>query len=1222
MSAAQTEIGWEFWIDRGGTFTDIVARDPLRRLHTKKLLSDRPEAYVDAAVFGIRAIMREAGAGDGRIDSVRMGTTVATNALLERRGVPTALVITAGLGDVIRIGTQQRPDLFAIDIKLPDMLYSTVVEATERVAVDGKVIVPLDEARLRVDLLATKARGIKSVAVVFLHGYRHSRHEQRAAAIARELGFEHVSVSHRVSPLIRIVPRGDTTLVDAYLTPVLRRYVETLERELRELSPQTELLFMQSHGGLSEAAHFDGKDSLLSGPAGGIVGMARTAVDAGFEHVIGFDMGGTSTDVSLFSGTFARTTHALIGGVRIAVPMLGIHTVAAGGGSIIKYESGRLQVGPDSAGAHPGPVAYRNGGPLTITDANVLLGRIQPEHFPAVFGDTNRESLDAAAVERAFAELAATVAHDTGHAVTPEALAEGALEIAVLRMAEAIKQISIKRGLDLAEFTLASFGGAGGQHACQVAEALGVRTILIHPLAGVLSAYGVGIADLRVVLRESLEEPLEPATLPGVAAAFTRIEARGRAGIDSQRVRLERIRIERRLLLKLAGSDTTIALAWSPDLGFAELLATFEKRYVEHFGFGLAATNTAIVVESIEIEVVGEREPNPIDMGSAVHAQRSTRQRRVRVGGRWMEIPVHERDTLAAGTQVDGPALIVEANATTLIQPHWRAEVDRNANLILEHFAPESRRVVVSATTSVDPILLEVLNNAFMGVAEQMGLVMQGAAHSVNIKERMDFSCAVFDRSGNLIANAPHVPVHLGSMGATVKAVLEITGGLERGSSYVSNDPYRGGTHLPDVTVVTPVHSRSGESLEFIVASRAHHADIGGKTPGSMPPTSTTLDEEGVIIDCLEVVRRGEFREDATRRAFLSGRYPTRNVEQNIADLKAQIAANARGGAELHRLIERFGTDTVLAYVSHMYANAEQCVRRAIDRLNPGSFEVALDSGDVIAVRVTVARDHEHVMLDFAGTSPESRGNLNAPTAVATSAVLYAFRTLVDVDIPLNAGCLAPIEIRLPENCLLNPKRPAAVVGGNVETSQRITDAVFAALGVLASSQGTMNNLTFGNERYQYYETLCGGAGASATANGASAVHTHMTNSRLTDPEVLELRFPVRLLRFGIRRGSGGNGTFRGGDGCIREIQFLEPMHVAILSNCRRVAPFGLAGGDDAMLGRNALVRASGEVVALGGTAEVDVGSGDRIVIETPGGGGFGQPPADRSDANSRQPAS
>jgi len=1203
-------VGWQFWIDRGGTFTDVVARRPDGTLIARKLLSESPERYADAAIAGIDRILAEAGESPGAyggVDAVKMGTTVATNALLEREGEATVLVITGGFGDALRIGYQQRPRLFDREIRLPESLYTRVVEVDERIDSDGRVITPLDEDALRRDLTKAASDGYSSAAIVFMHGYRHHRHELLAERIARELGFTQISVSHRVGALAKLVARGDTTVADAYLSPVLRRYIDRVATTLGD----TRLLFMQSNGGLAESMHFRGKDSVLSGPAAGVVGMVQTALAADRRRLIGFDMGGTSTDVSLYDGVFERTLDSVVAGVRIQAPMMKIHTVAAGGGSVIDLVDGRLRVGPESAGADPGPCCYRKGGPLTVTDANLLLGRIQPDHFPAVFGPDADLPLDRPAVQAAFEALRSRVLADSGQDLPVDQIAEGCLRIAVERMAQAIKQISIQRGYDVTDFTLCCFGGAAGQHACDVADALGMRDVLIHPLAGVLSAYGMGLADLRQIRHEAVERPLTDEALASVGERFTLLESAADEALERQGADPATIRHERFLLVRYAGTDTPLELP----AGEAEQVAeAFDGAHRRQFGF---AEDRDRIVEAIALESTA---PGGGSAGRiAAPAQRGTPEalcsRPVYMDGRWQDTPVYARATLAPGVSIKGPALVVEDNATSVVRPEWRLSCDELGNLTLERSGRRERQTGLG--TEADPILLEVFNNLFMHIAEQMGVVLEKTAHSVNIKERLDFSCALFDSAGGLVANAPHMPVHLGSMGDSVRMVIrEFAGDMSPGDSFVLNAPYGGGTHLPDVTVVTPCYaSEDDEAPLFFVASRAHHADIGGITPGSMPPNSRRIDEEGVLIPCQALVRGGRFLEKEMRTILASGPYPARNPDRNIADLRAQLAANARGQKEVARMLAQFGSETVCAYMAHVQDNAEEAVRRAISSLSSGSFTYPMDDGSHIGVSVTVDESARSARVDFSSTSLQSDDNFNAPLSVCRAAVLYVFRTLVDHDIPMNEGCLRPLELIVPEGTLLNPRPPAAVVAGNVETSQCVVDALYGALGVMAASQGTMNNVTFGNDRYQYYETVCGGAGAGPGFAGASAVHTHMTNSRLTDPEVLEWRYPVLLRRFAIRRGSGGEGRYRGGDGAIREIEFREPMSAAVLSGHRCVPPFGMAGGGDGMVGRNRVLREDGERVELGPTGSVEARPGDILVVETPGGGGYGKANGARGNA-------
>lgn len=1199
--------GWRFWIDRGGTFTDIVARAPDGRLETRKLLSDNPEQYADAAVEGLRRIL-DADPGPlpaGRVEAIRMGTTVATNALLERKGEPTVLAITRGFGDALRIGWQSRPDIFARHIVLNEQLHDRVVEIGERVRADGTVEQPLDEARARADLAAAHAAGLRAIAIVLMHGWRFTAHETRLAEIAREVGFEQVSVSHEVGALIKLIGRGDTTVADAYLSPILRAYVDRVGADLGEATP---LLFMQSSGGLTAAGAFRGKDAILSGPAGGVVGMAETARAAGFDRVIGFDMGGTSTDVSHFAGDYERTSDAVVAGVRLRAPMLSIHTVAAGGGSICRFDGSRLRVGPESAGAVPGPAAYRRGGPLTVTDCNIMLGKLRPDQFPAVFGPDGDQPLDADAVREKFETLAVEVGEATGRETTPEALAEGFVTIAVQNMAEAIKSVSIQRGYDVTRYVLNCFGGAGGQHACLVADALGMTRVMLHPFAGVLSAWGMGLAEVRAIRQATVAAPLEPA---GDGALSRRIEALGaeaRGQLAAQGHAGRSVAVLLRAEIKFAGSDTPLSVPFGPA---GEMRAAFEALHRRRFGF--FADDKTLVVETLEAEAVAasDQPASTSFAGGSGGPPAVVARVPVRMAGADHDTPVYRRDDFGPGAVVDGPAVILEETGTTVLEPGWRATADDALNLILARVAPLPARAAVG--TDADPILLEVFNSRFMAAAEQMGEALRATAYSVNIKERLDFSCAVFDAAGALIANAPHIPVHLGSMGESIRTVIRSRGGgadgrgMKRGDVYMLNAPYNGGTHLPDITVIMPVFLEADDAPAFFVAARGHHADVGGTTPGSMPPSSRTVEEEGVLIDDFLLIDAGRLRDAETRALFASGRYPSRNVDQNMADLKAQVASCARGADELARMVGEFGREVVAAYMAHIQDNAEEAVRRAIAALKPGAFELEMDDGAVIRVRIDVDAESRSAVVDFTGTSGQRPNNFNAPLSITRAATLYVFRTLVDDAIPLNEGCLKPIRLIVPEGSMLNPRYPAAVVAGNVETSQAVVDCLYGALGVLAGSQGTMNNFTFGDEARQYYETIAGGSGAGPGFDGAPAVQTHMTNSRLTDPEVLETRFPVLLEEFSIRRGSGGAGANRGGDGAVRRVRFLEPLTAAILSNHRRTAPFGAAGGEDGAVGVNRIERANGARETLGSTAEVEMAAGDVIVIETPGGGGYGK---------------
>ncbi len=1190
---------WQFWIDRGGTFTDIVGRRPDGALVTHKLLSENPERYPDAAVQGIRDLLGVPTGGPiptERIEAVKMGTTVATNALLERKGDRTLLLINEGFRDALRIAYQARPRLFDRNIRLPELLYERVVEVPGRVTAEGEELAALDLAAARAGLEAAFGDGIRACAIVFMHGYRYPAHEEAVAGLAREIGFTQVSASHAVSPLIKLVGRGDTAVVDAYLSPILRRNVDQVASELGD----ARLMFMQSNGGLTDARLFQGKDSILSGPAGGIVGAAKVAEMAGFDHIIGFDMGGTSTDVTHYAGSFERAFETQVAGVRMRAPMMMIHTVAAGGGSILRFDGAKYRVGPESAGANPGPACYRRGGPLTVTDCNVMLGKLQPEFFPHVFGPGGDQPLDAAAVRDGFAALAEEISAATGDSRGPAEVADGFLRIAVDNMANAIKRVSIERGHDVTTYTLVCFGGAGGQHACLVADALGMKRVHIHPFAGVLSAYGMGLAEIRAMRERTIEAPLAA----GLAAAEEAIAAMERdAGSELESQGVADRRAFRRLHIKYRGTDTALAVALAP---VDAAIAAFEADHRAQFGFVMA--NREHIIDSASVELVGggaEIEDRPTAVGPGVTALEPLAEVETYMAGEARSAPVYDRDALLPGATADGPAILREANATTVIEPGWRATVTPLNHLVMERVVALPSRVAIG--TSVDPVMLEVFNNLFMSIAEQMGTALQNTAYSVNIKERLDFSCAVFDQDGYLVANAPHMPVHLGSMGVTVRHVIEKrTGAMSAGDVYAVNDPYNGGTHLPDITVVTPVFDSGGKTVLFYVASRGHHADVGGLTPGSMPPDSRTIDEEGVLFDNFLLVEQGRFREDALNAQLDGGPYPARNNNQNIGDLKAQIAANEKGVQELRRMVSSFGLDVVHAYMGHVRDNAEEQVRRVLDVLTPGRFEYPLDNGAVIKVDIRVDRDTRSAEIDFAGTSPQLDDNFNAPSAVVRAAVLYVFRTLVDDEIPLNDGCLAPLRIIVPDRSMLSPQPPGAVVAGNVETSQCVTDTLYGALGVLAASQGTMNNFTFGNDRYQYYETICGGAGAGPDFDGVSGVHTHMTNSRLTDPEVLEMRFPVILESFGLRPGSGGIGRHRGGDGTTRRVRFREEMTAAILANHRIVAPFGVAGGGPGQVGRCWMERIGGKRVDLASTDKIQMAPGDVFVIETPGGGGYG----------------
>ena len=1200
---------WQFWVDRGGTFTDIVAKSPEGRLLSHKLLSENPGRYRDAAVQGIRDILGLApGAAipPDTIEHVKMGTTVATNALLERRGERTLFVTTRGFGDALRIGYQNRPRLFDLDIVLPGLLYERVVEVDERIDAGGNVLSPLDEDRVRADLQSAFEIGIRAVAVAFIHGYRYCDHEKRVGEICEQIGFTQVSLSHEASPLVKLVARGDTTVIDAYLSPILRRYVQQVADELGvEGGAGPRLMFMQSNGGLTNAHRFKGKDAILSGPAGGVVGMTRTAAMSGFHKLIGFDMGGTSTDVSHYDGEFERSFETLVAGVRMRAPMMHIHTVAAGGGSILRFDGSRFRVGPESAGANPGPACYRRGGPLTVTDCNVMLGKIQPDYFPAIFGPAGNEKLDRATVMHKFSDMAGQVSTGQGKAVSAEEVAGGFLRIAVENMANAIKKISLQRGYDVTEYTLNCFGSAAGQHACLVADALGMESIFLHPLAGVLSAYGMGLAEIRVLREAQMGTGFDDVSVEVEIEACRRtLEDAARKAVGEQGVQEESISVVNKVHLRYEGTDTSLQVdAGSP----AQMLSDFEEAHRRRFGF--VARERGLVVEALSVEAIGATEADiDPEVSSPVPHEPPISQDQVRMysDGEWRDIPLYRRDELKAGQTVQGPAIIVETTGTIVVEQGWRGALNSRNHLMLQRYI--RRKDSDAVGTAADPVMLEVFNNLFMSIAEQMGVTLQNTAYSVNIKERLDFSCALFNAEGSLVANAPHIPVHLGSMGESVRRVIDANrGNIRPGDVYVLNAPYAGGTHLPDVTVITPAFGENDQGILFYLASRGHHADIGGRTPGSAPPDSAHIDEEGILIDNFLLVGNGRLREKELRELLGSGKYPCRNIDQNLADLSAQIAANETGVMELRKMVRRYGIEVVSAYMKHVQDNAEESVRRVIEALQDGEFEYPMDEGSVIKVKISVDRDTRVATIDFSGTSRQNPTNYNAPAAVCKAAILYVFRTLVNDDIPLNEGCLKPIELILPQRSMITPEYPAAVMAGNIEVSQAITNALYGALGVMAASQGTMNNIFYGNERYQNYDTVCGGTGAGPDHPGTSAVHSHMTNTRMTDPEVLESRFPVHLEEFSIRRGSGGAGRYSGGNGVVRKLRFLEPMTVTVLSSHRLVPPFGLAGGEPGRCGNNYIVRAGGDAVQLKGNDEVKMNTGDLFVMETPGGGGFGK---------------
>ena len=1193
---------WDFWIDRGGTFTDVVGRHPDGTLVPHKLLSENPEAYTDAAVQGIRDLLGLK-AGEpippGRVGAVKMGTTVATNALLERKGERTLLLITKGFRDALKIGYQARPKIFARHIIKPDMLYERVAEVDERARADGTVERTPDLGQVRRDLEAAKADGIAAVAIVFMHAYRYPEHERQVAALAREMGFAQVSVSHEVSPLIKLVGRGDTTVVDAYLSPILRRYVAQVDKDLDARRSAARLMFMMSSGGLTAAELFQGKDAILSGPAGGVVGMAETGRQAGFDRLIGFDMGGTSTDVSHFDGEYERAFETEVAGVRMRAPMMLIHTVAAGGGSILHFDGARFRVGPDSAGANPGPACYRRKGPLAVTDANVMVGKLIPDFFPKIFGPAQDQPLDAKTVRHDFNNLAQKVGDKTA-----EEIADGFIKIAVENMANAIKKISVQRGYDVTRYALNCFGGAGGQHACLVADSLGMTRVLIHPFSSLLSAYGMGLADIRATRQQAIELPFGDKALAAIKRIGTALGRVVKAEVAGQGVTAGKIKIFVRAHIRYAGTDTALVGGAG---ALPAMQRAFEKAHKARFGF--IDRSKQMVVEAVSVEAVG---------GGAKFSEKTVKCARGKLpaparrtnffsAGEWHKANVFTRSQIKIGATVKGAAIIVEPHQTIVVEPGWQAELSAKNHLVLTRAKKLKRTHAIG--THADPIMLEVFNNLFMSIAEQMGVSLQNTAYSVNIKERLDFSCAVFSHDGTLVANAPHMPVHLGSMDRSVETIIrDNTGKIAPGDVYAINAPYNGGTHLPDITVCTPVFDDKKKKILFWVASRGHHADVGGISPGSMSPNATTIEQEGVYLDNFKLVERGRFREAALMAALTGAKYPARNPVQNINDIKAQIAANEKGVAELRKMVVHFTMPVVQAYMQHVQDNAAESVRRVIDRLHDSEFSYEMDQGTVIKVKIAVDKKKREATVDFTGTSPQQPTNFNAPEPVTRAAVLYVFRVMVDDDIPMNAGCLRPINIVIPAHSMLTPEYPAAVVAGNVETSQAITNCLFGALGALAAAQGTMNNLNFGNARYQYYETICSGSPAGPGFPGTDAVHTHMTNTRLTDPEVLEFRYPVVLEDFHIRKGSGGKGQWNAGDGIRRTIRFLEKMDCTILSGHRRVRPFGLAGGEAGQIGENWARRQDGRLERLQGCDETVIDANEAVIIQTPTAGGYGTP--------------
>ena len=1195
---------WQFWIDRGGTFTDIVAKKPDGKIIIDKLLSENSDAYKDAAVEGIRRILelkKDDKIPTDIISSVKMGTTVATNALLERKGDRTLLLITKGFGDLLRIGYQNRPLLFDLNIKLPELLYERVVEVSERLNEKGEVVTKLNEEEVRNSLIKAKSDGINSVAIAFMHSYINPDHENKIEQIAKEENFNQISVSHKVSPLIKLVGRGDTTVVDAYLSPILRRYVNQVSEELKD-TKSTQLMFMQSNGGLTDANLFQGKDALLSGPAGGVVSMTQTGKQAGFNKLIGFDMGGTSTDVCHFAGEFERSFETELAGVRIRAPMMQINTVAAGGGSILSYKDGRFQVGPESAGAIPGPASYGRGGPLTVTDCNVLLGKLNPGFFPKVFGKTGDQPLNFEIVKKKFLDLSDIISKEKNEPMMDIfKMAEGFLKIAVENMANAIKKISIQKGYDVTNYMLNCFGGAGGQHACNVADSLGISNVMIHPYAGVLSAYGMGLAEIRSIREGHFEK-----NITNILDAENLIEilsSQAKKDLNDQDISDASIILLKNAFLHYKGSHQNLEIKFdTPE----NMRKSFEQEHKKRFGFFVQ--DREIFIEMLTVEAVGKKTENYdfLNPNTSTTKANPIAFKKMYVNGSEINTPIYKRDELIIGQNISGPAIIVEATGTNIIDDGWSGTLDKHYNLILSRV--EEKKLQKGIGTSVDVVMLEVFNNLFMNIAEQMGATLANTAYSVNIKERLDFSCALFNNEGSLVANAPHVPVHLGSMSEAIKTVVRLNkDNIYPDDVFVLNAPFNGGTHLPDVTVITPVFDKNGKEIIFFVASRGHHADIGGKTPGSGPPDSKHIEEEGVLIDNFKLFDKGIFREQEMRKILSSGKYPCRNVEHNMADLAAQVAANKTGINEINSMIDQFGIETVHAYMNHVQDNAEESIRNAIVNLKQGEYEYELDNGEFIRVNVKIDKENREAIIDFTGTAPKNPFNYNAPMAVCYAVILYVFRTLVGNNIPLNEGCFKPIKIIIPNNSMINAKYPSAVIAGNTEVSQLTCNALFGALGVIAGSQATMNNFIWGNEKIQNYETICGGTGAGPNFHGTSAIQTHMTNTRSTDPEVLETRFPVRLEEFSIRKNSGGKGKFNGGDGVTRKLRFLEPMTVTTLCSHRKIKPFGLNGGGPGDCGKEWLEKADGSILSLSGNDSCQVKINDLFVMETPGGGAFGK---------------
>ena len=1202
---------WSFWIDRGGTFTDTLALNPNGRILSSKFLSVNPEKYLDAAIHSIRkflSVPNEQKILVSQIDSIKLGTTVATNALLERKGSRTVLVTTQGFEDQLRLGYQNRPDIFARKINLPDQLYEKVVSVKERVLANGHIFKSLEINSVRDALQTCVEEGITSCAIVLMHGYKFINHEKKIAKLAIQLGFQQVSASHEVNPQIRFVERGDTTVLDAYLTPVLRKYINQLEENF-EGDLGRRLMFMQSNGGLTIPKLFHGKDAVLSGPAGGVVGAVEVSLRLGEKKIIGFDMGGTSTDVCHFSGKYERVFRGEIAGTRLASPMMNIHTVAAGGGSVLSYSAGRLQVGPESAGANPGPACYGKGGPLTVTDANVITGRLRPEFFPPIFGKKGNQNLDKQASILAIDPFSQQLQR------TAETLAEDWLSIATQNMVSAIKKISVQRGYNVLNYCLTVFGGAGGQFACEIAEKLGMSKCLLHSKASLLSAYGIGLATIRRVRKESVEKPLLDKGMESLISQISVIREALKVEVLDQGVELGELESETTIFLKSENTDTSFPIVFQ---SVQEMRRSFKKSFKKQFGF-LVETNS-IIVDSISVEVYQKRKSLDISSKSSGKLSKKAAKffttEQVFINDKWQNCKFIRKEDLNLDDYVNGPAIIIEAFTSVLVKPGWQAQLTQDKSIFLKKSQHRKHKHRTFVTTKPDPMLLEVFNNMFMSIAEQMGIVLENTAQSVTIKERLDFSCAVFDSSGNLIANAPHMPVHLGSMEASVKAVIKKNKNICCEDIYALNAPYDGGTHLPDITVVKPVFYGSDSKLIFFVASRGHHTDIGGLTPGSMPPDSRDIQDEGVYIENFKLVDSGYFLTKEIKHILSTAKYPVRAIDTNLADLRAQVAACEKGQKELNRLIEEYGSDLVQTYTSFVNKNASEMVKSILPSVKPGSYLYKMDN-DIdgnkrqIAVSVELQNKPLRVTIDFSGTTLQTKTNFNAPEPVTRAAVLYAIRILVGGAIPMNSGLMSNIKIILPKGTMLSPRYPAAVIAGNVETSQAVTSALLLAFGIQAAAQSTMNNVTWGNDKYQYYETICGGTGAGILANGkahsgTSGVHSHMTNSRLTDPEILELRFPVILEQFSLRKDSGGTGLAKGGNGVVRKIRFLESMNFSIISGHRSVPPPGLHGGTGGSVGLTILERQNGEQIILDACDKISLIKDDLIIIKTPGGGGYG----------------